>query len=194
MLILQYNFIIYQPRAAVSQNGTHNSYLLEVNKLHKNDTKVGCNTFIHREIKILLTVKAKSILRLLMDGFTSMCHEPKILQPCQLWAFLPFCCRLTSASIHSFITDFKWCQKAVVHSKHQKKSVIFQWKKKCEGRSGCPVRSRSRGSLTAGAALLSPRTLISNGARQREHTSKPPRETSFWGKMCLELDAATAVR
>lgn len=38
-------------------------------------------------------------------------------------------------------------------------------------------------SFTAGAVLLPPRTLISNGARQREHTSKPPCETSFLGKM-----------
>lgn len=131
MLILRYNLIIYQPQAVVIQNGMHNSYLLAVKD--KNYTKTGCNTFIHREIKILLTVKAKNILKLLMDGFTSMYQKPKILQPCLLWAFLPFCHRLTSASIHSFITDFKWCQKAVVDSKHQKKSVIFQWKKDVRG-------------------------------------------------------------
>ncbi|KAI3366989.1 hypothetical protein L3Q82_009623, partial [Scortum barcoo] len=51
-----------------------------------------------------------------------------------------------------------------------------------ERRGGEVLRLSSRGPLTARAALLSPRTLISNGARQQEHTSKPPRETSFWGK------------
>lgn len=50
------------------------------------------------------------------------------------------------------------------------------------GEGGPVLHLSSWGSLTAGAVLLPSRTLISNGARQWEHTSKPPCETSFWGK------------